>query len=130
MDVVVGQFENASGRDFKAVMDAYADDVVLAFHGDSRGIGGDGAVGKTAVGEWFAEWFGTFDPDYRIEVEEARDLGDRVLIVATHRGRGRASGAPITQRAGWVYTVRSGKVIRCDVYPDRHQALAAVGLAE
>jgi ketosteroid isomerase-like protein len=126
VEVVIGQFEGVNARDFEAVMDAYADDVVLALHGKLRGLGGEGAVGKKAVGEWFGEWFRTFGRDYRFEIEESRDWGDRVFVVATHRGQGRASGVPVTQRTAYVYTVREGKVRRVEVWRDREEALEAV----
>src|SRR4026208_1194271 len=92
VEIVIGQLENTNARDFKAVMDAYADDVILRLHGWHRNLSGVAAVGKEAVGEWFGDWFRTFDRDYRFEVDEARDLGDRGLIVATHHGRGPANG--------------------------------------
>jgi ketosteroid isomerase-like protein len=125
VDIVVGTFESVNARDFKAAMDAYADDVVLALHGDLRGLGADGAVGKEAVGEWFGDWFGTFERDYRFEVDEARDWGDRVFLAATHRGRGRVSGAPMARQNGWVYTVRDDKIVRCDLYADPELAMEA-----
>ena len=79
------------------------------------------------MGEWFGEWFQTFDRDYRFEIHETRDLGDgRVYIDATHHGRGRASGAPISQRSGWIYQVQDDRIVRCDAYPDRDAALAAL----
>jgi ketosteroid isomerase-like protein len=130
VEVVVGLFENTNARDFPAAMDAYAEDVVLALHGELRFVGGEGAVGKEAVGEWFGDWFRTFDRDYRFEIEETRDWGDQVLVVATHHGRGRASGAPMTRRAAWIYTVRSGKIVRCDAYSEPEEALEAAGLSE
>jgi ketosteroid isomerase-like protein len=125
VEIVVGTFEAVNVRDFKAVMAAYADDIVLALHGDLRGLGPEGAVGKEAAGEWFGDWFRTFDRDYRFEVDEAHDWGDRVFIVATHHGRGRASGAPMARRNGWIYTVREEKIVRCDIYTDPESALAA-----
>src|SRR4029078_895128 len=76
------------------------------------------------------EWFATFERDYRFEVHEARDFGERVLIVATHHGRGRASGAPSTLTAAWIYTVRDGKIVRCDMFGEPSEALKAVGLEE
>jgi ketosteroid isomerase-like protein len=33
VEIVVGQLENTNVRDFKAVMDGYADDVILRLHG-------------------------------------------------------------------------------------------------
>jgi ketosteroid isomerase-like protein len=130
VEVVVGQFEGVNTRDFAAVMDAYADDVVLALHSKLRSFGGAGAVGKKAVGEWFGDWFGTFDSDYRFEIEEVRDWKDRVFVVATHRGRGRGSKAPSTLRTAYVYTVRGAKVSRVEVWTDRDAALEAAGLRE
>ena len=127
--VIVELFDNANARNWKAAMDAYADEVVLELHDDFSAIAGRGAAGKHAVGEWFGNWFATFDRDYRFEIHETRDLGDgRVFLDATHHGRGRASGAPITQRAAWIYSVRDGKVVRCDVYIDRDTALTAAGV--
>jgi hypothetical protein len=43
VEIVVGQFEAVNARDFKAMMDAYADDVTLVLHADLRGGGGAGA---------------------------------------------------------------------------------------
>ncbi|MDX6617207.1 MAG: SnoaL-like polyketide cyclase, partial [Solirubrobacterales bacterium] len=117
--------------DFAAVMDAYADDMVLALHGGARALsGGGGAVGKEAVGEWFGDWFSQFGSDYRFEIEEARDWGDRVFIVATHHGTGRASGAPVSLRAAWIYTLRDSKVVRCDAYSTAAEALEDAGVQE
>jgi ketosteroid isomerase-like protein len=129
--VVRGVFEAVNARDFAAVMDAYADDMVLALHGDNQALlGGEGAVGKKAVGDWFGDWFSQFDSDYRFELEETRDLGDRVFIVATHNGRGRISGVPVSLRAAWIYTLRNSKVVRCDAYSTEAEALKAAGLRE
>src|SRR5262245_44451781 len=130
VEIVVGQLENTNVRDFKAVMDAYADDVILRLHGWLRSIGPLGVVGKEAVGEWFGDWFRTFDRDYRFEVDDARDLGDRVLIVATHHGRGRASGVPARQQMGYLYTVRDGKVSLVEIWTDQEHALEAAGVSD
>src|SRR6478672_9626987 len=130
VEIVIGQFENTNARDFKAVMDAYADDVILRFTTGLRSIRGEAAVGKEAVGEWFGDWFRAFDRDYRFEVDEAHDLGDRVLIVATHHGRGRASGAPVTEQMGYLYTVRDRKVSLVEIWADQAGALEAAGLTE
>ena len=130
VEIVVGVFENTNARNFPAVMDAYADDVVLALRFDLA-IDAEGElVGKKAVGDWFGNWFRTFDADYHFEIDETRDWGDQVLMVATHHGRGRVSGVPVAQQGAWIYTLRDGKVVRCDAYRDRAQALEAVGLRE
>src|SRR5215210_789083 len=123
VEIVVKQFEDTNARDFEGVVAAWADDVVLVFHGDGPFVTGQDVLGKKAVGEWFGEWFGAFDRDYRFEIEEVQDWGERVFVDATHHGRGRTSGAPVTLQAAWVYTVRDGKIVRCDAYSARAEAL-------
>ena len=130
VEVVLAQFENANARNFDAVTDAWADDVVVVPHGKTRSVTGEGAIGKEAVGEWFGGWFGTFEDDYRFDIEETRDLGDRVFVAASHHGHGRASGAPVTGWGVWIYTVLRGKIVRCDFYDDRSEGLEAVELRE
>ena len=129
VEIVVGQFEAVNARDFAAAMEAYAEDVTLIAHGHLGEMVGRAATGKQAVGEWFGEWFRHFAPDYRFQIEDARDTGDRVFVVATHGGRGRASGAPVEGETAYVYTVRDGKVCRVELFADRDEALEAAGLS-
>ena len=82
------------------------------------------------VGEWLGDWFRTFDSDYRFEMEETRNWGDRVLVVVTHNTRGRASGVPVTLRGAWIFRLLGGKIVRFDAYADRAEALQAAGLSE
>jgi hypothetical protein len=81
--------------------------------------------GREAVGEWFGNWFRTFQADYHLELEEARDLGDVILIVASHHGHGRTSGAEIRGKTAYLYGVSGGKVARVEIYPSRDEALEA-----
>jgi ketosteroid isomerase-like protein len=128
VEIVVGVFESVNARDFAAALEVYAPNVILAFHDEE--FAGDDAAGKEAVTKWFGDWFRNFDSDYRFEIEDALDLGERVFLVVTHHGRGRVSGAPITRRTGWIYTVEDGKVVRLDGYLDPADALEAVGLRQ
>jgi ketosteroid isomerase-like protein len=133
VEVVLKQYADTNARDFTAVMDAYADDVELVLHGDKALALGAGATGKEAVGEWFGDWFRQFGRDYRFEIEESREVGDRVFLLATHQGHGRVSGAPVEERWAYVYTVRDGRVSRVDVWGDadaREAALRTVGLGD
>jgi ketosteroid isomerase-like protein len=130
VEVVVKQFEDVNARDFATAMDTYAEDVTLVVHWE---VMTPTANGKAAVGEWFGDWFRQFGRDYRFEIEEARPIGDRVFIVATHHGRGRGSGALVEQRMAYVYTVREGQVSSLELWggPDcREAALEAVELSE
>jgi ketosteroid isomerase-like protein len=132
--VVIKQFEDTNARNFAAVMDAWTDDVTLLLHGGLLS-GSDRDLietltGKGPVGEWFGDWFRQFGPGYQFEVEETRDSDERVFLVATHRGQGRASGVPVTQRTAYVYTLRDAKVSRVEIWRDPKAALEAAGLSE
>jgi ketosteroid isomerase-like protein len=66
----------------------------------------------------------------RWEVEELRAGDNWVLALGRIRGGGRGSGAGIDARAGWVARFRDGMIRSFQTYPDRLDALEAVGLSE
>jgi ketosteroid isomerase-like protein len=68
--------------------------------------------------------------DLRWEVEEVRDDEDWVLALGLIHGSGRGSGATIDARGAWLAYLRDGKLTRFRTYPDRLEALKAVGLEE
>jgi ketosteroid isomerase-like protein len=130
VDVVLDQFAAVNERDFERAMDRYAKDVRL-FASPASGPKAGVFEGKEAVGEWFGDWFRTFAPGYRFEVEEARELDSGVIfILATHGGRGRMSGAEVRGETGYLYRVRGGKVSQVGFYADREEAVEAAGLPE
>lgn len=129
VEVVRDQFAAVNERDFPRAMSHYADDVVLVVSPEAFLEAGT-FQGREAVGEWFGNWFRTFGPGYRFELEEARDLGDSVLVVASHRGHGRTSGAEVRGKTAYLYRLRGGKIVRAELYPSRHDALEAAGLPE
>ena len=121
IEVVRDQFAATNERDFERAMALYADDVVLVVPGP--GIQSGRYEGKQAVGEWFGDWFGTFDPDYRFEIDEAREIGDLIFIHAAHGGRGRVSGAEVRSESSYLYRVRGGKVAYVEFHWERDEAL-------
>jgi ketosteroid isomerase-like protein len=128
VEVVRDQFAATNERDFPRAMSHYAEGVELIVNHDAFLQSGT-FTGREAVGQWFGDWFRTFEPGYRFEIDEARDLGDIVLIVATHHGRGRASGASVQGQTGYLYTVRGGKIVRVELFRGRIEALEAAGRA-
>ena len=82
------------------------------------------------------EGFRLFWRDFRevwealqIEVEEIRDLGERVAARLTFEGRGRA-GLEVRREFGNVWTFRNGLAVQVKAYADWTEALEAVGLSE
>jgi ketosteroid isomerase-like protein len=125
--VVREQFAATNERDFARAMTYYADDVELVVHPGAF-LNEGTFSGREAVGEWFGDWFRTFEPGYHFDVEEARDLGDAVLLVASHQGRGRTSGAEVHGRTAYVYRVRGGKIVGVEIHATRANALEAAGV--
>jgi ketosteroid isomerase-like protein len=125
--VVLDQFAAVNERDFRRAMSLYAEDVELLVDTDAFLESGV-FRGREAVGQWFANWFSTFEPGYHFDIEETHDLDAGVLLVASHHGRGRASGVAVEGRTSYVYTVREGKVARVELYADHARARAAAGL--
>ena len=77
------------------------------------------------VSSWISAWDG-----YREELEEIRDLGDAVCVVATQYGRGKASGLELDNRFAGLYEVHDGLITRVRMYRSRDDALEAAGLSE
>lgn len=126
VQVVLEQYAATNEGDFPRAMTHYAEDVDLVVHPGTF-IETGTFEGREAVGQWFGNWLSTFEPGYRFDIEEARDLGAVVLLVASHGGRGRASGVEVRGHTAYLYTVRGGKIARVEIYPNRAQALEAAG---
>ena len=127
VELVRDQFAATNERDFPRAMSYYAEDVELFV--DPEAFVEDGTfTGREAVGQWFANWFTTFEPGYHFDIEETQDLGDAVLLTATHHGRGRSSGLEVRGRTGYLYRLRGGKIVRVELYRSRGEALEAAGL--
>jgi len=73
--------------------------------------------------DWLAPWSSYYD-----ELEEAVDLGNRVMLVGHHRGRPRGADAEVEMFAAAIYTVKEGRVSHVEYYTDRAEALEAAGL--
>ena len=125
VEVVLDQFAATNERDFPRAMSHYAEDVELVVHSDAFLEAGT-VSGRYAVGQWFANWFRTFEPGYHFDIGEARDFGDVVLLTATHHGRGRISGIEVHGETGYLYTLRDGKIVRGELFQTPAQALEAV----
>jgi ketosteroid isomerase-like protein len=67
---------------------------------------------------------------FTITPERFVEAGDCVVVIETRRGRGRASGVEVEQRAGVIWTLRDGQVIRMETDLDPKVALEAVGVEE
>jgi ketosteroid isomerase-like protein len=86
-------------------------------------------VGVDGVRQFFRDMGETW-ADWGFEVDEARDLGEHVLITGRQRGRGRVSGIDVDSPRACVLAVRNGAVTELRYFTEPAEALRAVGPAE
>jgi ketosteroid isomerase-like protein len=67
---------------------------------------------------------------FSIEVEELRDLGDRVLAFGRLRAVGRGSGGGVDQPVAFVSTIREDRISQTHGFRTRQAALEAAGVPE
>jgi ketosteroid isomerase-like protein len=120
----IDAFNRRDGESFDALLadDAEIVPVRAALEGTVY-RGSDAATQYCAAVE--ASW-----ENLRWEVEEIRDGGAWVLASGRIRGRGRGSGAVIDARGAWLARFSGRMVTNFRTYPERGEALKAVGLAE
>lgn len=125
LEIVSAIFEAISSGELEAAAAPFDEGIVLVVHGPNVETGT--YTGRAAVTRWFGRWFGAFAPGYIMEIEEIRDLRDRVFVVQRHHGEGRTSRVPVAMRNGSLIWVRDGKVTRIEIYGDVEDGLEAAG---
>jgi ketosteroid isomerase-like protein len=81
----------------------------------------------------FNAWIQLFSQAWEsasLVAEEYRELGDKVVVVARLKARGKGSGIALERRDGIVCTMRDGRLLRLDYYGSPEEALAAAGAEE
>jgi ketosteroid isomerase-like protein len=91
--------------------------------------GQDQIRGRDKLIEFFADRASMFS-EMRIEVERTWDWDDQVLAFVRVAGSGSASGAGFEIRIAHLWTLLDGKLIRCQGFGNRDEALEAAGLRE
>jgi ketosteroid isomerase-like protein len=115
-------------QDFEQMLD-YMDPEFELHSAIVGGAEGNVYRGHEGFRRWRAEFFESFE-EFTGEVNEVRDLGDRVLTFGRIRARGRESGVELDSPIGWVFTVRDGKLVRAEGFLSRDEALEAAGVRE
>lgn len=91
--------------------------------------GGGPYHGHDGVRSWWERLLAVY-PDFRVEIESARDLGNRTMARMRAHGRGVESDAPIDQTLWQVAEYRRGKVIWWRFVSTEAGALEAAGLSD
>ena len=115
-------------RDLNALMDTATPDIAFS-PALARTIDDNRFLGREGMRAYFADVDSAWE-EFRMIVDEYRDLGDRVLTLGRLEGRGRGSGAAVDTPQGGVADMRDGKVSCVRSYLDHGEALRAAGLTE
>jgi ketosteroid isomerase-like protein len=97
------------------------------------GIPGLGTYrGQAEVRRFFEDdWFSAFPFDeWKVELEDVIDAGDRVIGLSRQHGRGASSGALAELELAQVSVIRDEQIVRVDNFTDRAKALEAAGLSQ
>ena len=91
--------------------------------------GGGSYRGHEGVRRWWENLFDVF-PDFRLEHDEVRELGDVTFSRVRMSGQGMESDAPTEQTSWVVIEWRNKKALWWRVFQGEAEALEAAGLSE
>jgi ketosteroid isomerase-like protein len=128
VEVVRRAFETFAQEGPEAMVDFWDPEIELWLPSGMIQAGGT-YRGHAAVLDWMKEWAEAGEEiDYR--PEEFTDAGDGVLVSVLYDGRGKGSGVRVEGRFWYLITLRNGKTVRWELYPERTDALEAAGRRE
>jgi ketosteroid isomerase-like protein len=126
VELVRRMYDTYLSGDAEGALEYFHPDVEVDFSvrvDAARGRGRDELA--RIVGSWGAAWDG-----YTEEIEEIIDLGDKVCLAATQRGRGKGSGAELEQRFASLYGIEAGQITSIAIFMDLDAALEAAKVSE
>jgi ketosteroid isomerase-like protein len=128
VDAVKGLFVAFADRDLDAAARVLDPKVEIrpAIVGGPEGVVYRGWRGNS---EFWADIDATW-AEFRIEPEEFRDLGKRVLVLGRAFARGRESGIAINEAAAWIAELHEAKIVGFQSFSGYARALEAAGLRE
>ena len=126
IDVVCGSHEAFRRRDFDAFVEYMAPDIefsslVLEVEGTYRGHEG--------LRSWWDDILAVV-PDWQPQVEDAREIGERVLLKIRAEGAGTGSGIDLDRVIWQVAEVRDGLIGAWRFYRTEEEALAAAARSD
>ena len=127
VEAVRAIYERFSEGNFRASVDLLDRHVLYLMMPDAPEA--EDYVGVEAVAMATRRLFETW-ADLTMDAEELIAAGDTVLVSVRQRGVARISGVPTEAHYFTLWSFRGRKVIRIENFPERAQALEAVGLSE
>ena len=119
--------EAGNRRDVDGLLEVL--DADIAWHSALHALfGGEKTVyrGHDGVREMIGDLYDAFD-EFRIEISEVRDRGDRIVSIGRAHARGGTSGADVAMPIAFVTEFKDGKAISVRAYLDPDEAVEAAG---
>jgi ketosteroid isomerase-like protein len=117
-------YQAFNDRDWRAFAELTDPDIEV----ESRLVAMEGGYrGQEGLRDW-REAIMSFLPDYRVEIEEIRDLGDIVVARSVGTGHGATSETPVHDPFWQVLEWRGGKCVwwrNCSTEAEANEAIAA-----
>jgi ketosteroid isomerase-like protein len=85
--------------------------------------------GHAGVRRWWDSLFDAF-PDFAVEVDEVRDLGDPTLAAVRYRAHAAKSDTPVESQLWMAGRWRGGKCVWWGTFASEADAAAAAGLSD
>jgi ketosteroid isomerase-like protein len=85
--------------------------------------------GAEAATKFFEDLVEPFE-DVGYEPQRFFERGDKIVVFLIVRFKPRGTSAVVENQIGALWTIRDGKPVRCEMYPQREQALVAAGMSE
>ena len=123
LDLLREAHERGTATD--ALLEQCAPDIRV--DGTRRVFNPDVYEGEAGVRRSIREIFDVWEDFHQIN-ERFIDLGDRVVVLQTIGGRGRASKARVHLQGALICTLRDGLLGLIEIFVDQRDALAAAGL--
>jgi ketosteroid isomerase-like protein len=125
VEVAKAFYEAYNARDAEAVDRLLHPEAEITTLSARGGLGGDWSRGATR--QYFEQldeaWTGL-----RIEIEEYRELGERVIALGGVRGAGTSSHVELASDFAALLVIRDSQIVLVDSYSNWEDALEAAGL--
>jgi ketosteroid isomerase-like protein len=127
VEVVKAFYDAYNARDSEALERLLHPKAAITTLSARGGLGGEWSPGTTR--QYFEQldeaWSGL-----RIEIEDYRELGERVIALGGVRGAGTSSHVEVASEFAAVLVVRNSQIVLVDSYSNWKDALEAVGLRD
>lgn len=119
-------YEAWGSGDWRAGAEVYGPEMTWSWSTEFPDIHGsytDPDEARDRIREWLGGW-----ESWRCEAEEFVVSGDTVVVLVRYLGRGKGSGAEVSQPGAHVWTMRDGRATALTIRIDRDLALRDAGI--